>query len=140
MKRHQIYLLLKGLFMPLINVINIIFVRHVRIYIRGTMDNYILDEIVNLGKSLVFGIIVKIIFTSQELRDEAYRQLHYHVIRIPGIFYGYNLVSGYQVIGRLFPKRHKIVRADYLLGYIKVMVIITCIFKFFNLLAQFLGR
>jgi hypothetical protein len=100
------------------------------------MENFSLDELVNWFKRGVLWIIITVIFTSQELRDEAARHFYSGVIRIPGVCYGFNFWKGYQAIGRIFPERAGWVRLDYILGYVKTLILIACVFGLIAIMAK----
>jgi len=103
------------------------------------MDNFTLEVILEFLKRGLLWFIVTILFTSVELKDEVYRQAYSGVIRIPGVCYGSNFVKGYRMIGRLFPVRCWHVRADFILGYLKLVLIMVSIGGLFMILARHLG-
>ncbi len=103
------------------------------------MDNFALDEIVDWFKRGILWFIVSVIFTTKELKDEASRHFYSGVIRIPGVCYGSNVVKGYRAIGQIFPERRRIIRLDYIGGYIKITIIAACIFGIIVLLAEHLA-
>jgi hypothetical protein len=80
------------------------------------------EDIVELFKKMVGWIIINIIFSTRELKDEVIRQLDIRQIRIPGVCYGCNVFKGYRAIGEVFPQRSRIVRLDYILGYVKTIL------------------
>jgi hypothetical protein len=90
------------------------------------MTYFALDDLIDRFKRIVLWIIVKVMFFSSELREEATLQCNSKVIQIPGVFYGLNLIRGYQAIGHRFPARCKAVRTDYILGYVKLTLVIAC--------------
>ncbi len=98
------------------------------------MTYFALDDLIERFKRIVLWVIVKVMFFSSELREEATVQCNSKVILIPGVFYGLNLFRGYQAIGQHFPERCKAVRTDYILGYIKLTLVITCAGVLFFLL------
>lgn len=91
------------------------------------MGDFALDELVGFFKRIVLWVIVKVIFFSQELKDEATKQCYSKIVLVPGVFYGLNMFQGYKAIGQHFPGRCNIVRVDYIMGYIKLTLLITCI-------------
>jgi hypothetical protein len=97
------------------------------------MNNLLLEEIWYLVKRVILWIIINIIFMSRELRTEAYNQLFTGSILIPGVFYGLNLVQGFQSIKKLFPECHRRVQLDYVLGYLKSFLLIACALGLFLL-------
>ncbi len=88
------------------------------------MNNFILDELIDWFKRGILWIIVTVIFTSRELKDEAKSHIYSGVIRIPGVCYGFNPIKGYRAIGQFFPTRSRTVRLDYILGFIKTLLLI----------------
>ena len=96
------------------------------------------DEIVGGIRRCILWIIVKVMFFTQELRYEASEQCNSKKVIIPGCFYGLNLVRGYQAIGQHFPDRCNIIRADYLLGWLKLVLITAFMSIVFFLLWQHL--
>jgi len=92
------------------------------------------DELLNRFKTWVLWIIIKAIFSTRELRKEAAAQCDSRPVQIPGVFYGINIHRGYQAIGEFFPDRCKIIRLDYILGFIKLTLIMACTSIFFFLL------
>lgn len=103
------------------------------------MDNYVLEELIeNIKRGLVW-FIVTVIFTSSELKEEVFRHVYSGVIRIPGVCYGANIIRGYRVIGNLFPRRCHIVRLDFIMGYVKILLIAACVFGLLILLANALA-
>jgi hypothetical protein len=104
------------------------------------MNEFSLDELVHIFKRGILWIIVTIIFTTKELKDEASRHFYSGVIRIPGVCYGFNFLKGYQAIGRLFPGRCWLVRLDYIMGYFKLLLITACVVGLFIIMARIAGR
>ncbi len=100
------------------------------------MDNFVLGEMVELFRRGILWFIVSVIFTTKELKDEAARHVYSGVVRIPGVCYGHNMVKGYRAIGQIFPQRCRIVRLDYIVGYIKIIMIAACITGIIILLAE----
>ncbi len=96
------------------------------------------DEIVGGIRRFILWIIVKVMFFTQELRSEACQQCDSKKVLVPGVFYGLNLIRGYQAIGQHFPERSNIVRADYLLGWLKLVLITTFMCIIFLVLWQHL--
>jgi hypothetical protein len=90
------------------------------------MDYSVLEEIMAWCQKGMLWFMITIIFTSRELRDEASRHLYQGVVRIPGVFYGFNVLRGYSAIGQMFPARSHSVRLDYILGYLKMFLLIIC--------------
>ncbi len=90
------------------------------------MDYSILQEILALCQRGLLWFMITIIFTSRELREEASRHLYLGLVRIPGVFYGFNVLRGYSAIGQLFPDRSHSVRLDYVLGYLKMFLLTAC--------------
>ncbi len=103
------------------------------------MDNFVLDELLDLLKRGLLWFLVSVVFTTKELKEEALRHFYSGVVRIPGVCYGTNLIQGYQAIGKLFPQRHRVVRMDYVLGYIKMLLMTACILGIIVLLIQHKG-
>lgn len=101
------------------------------------MGNFILDEIIDRFKKGILWILVNVIFTTPELKNEAYCHVYSGEVRIPGVCYGSNLVRGYLAIGRLFPGRCWQVRLDFILGYLKLFILLACSVAFFLLMAKF---
>ncbi len=100
------------------------------------MDNFALEELIAWFKRGLLWFIVTFLITTKELRNEAYKQFHYGTISVPGLCYTGNLIKGYQVIGQLFPERCRIVRLDYILGYVKLLLLAIVAFIFIFLLAH----
>jgi hypothetical protein len=101
------------------------------------VDNFTLDELLDWLKRGILWILVTVIFTSRELKDEAQRHLFSGVISIPGVCYGFNPVKGYQAIGQLFPGQSRGIRLDYILGFIKVLLLIACTLGLILLMARY---
>ena len=91
------------------------------------MNDFALDELIGHFKRGILWIIVKIMFFTPELKEEAAAQCKSDVVRIPGAFYGYNVCRGYRAIGKYFPNRCRIVRLDYILGYAKLTLLTACV-------------
>ena len=103
------------------------------------MDNLALDEIILKCKQGILWIITTLIFTSQELRDEAFRHCYSGVVRIPGVFYGVDFIKGYCAIRQHFPGRCGLVRLDYVLGYVKTLILTSCACGLILLMARLVG-
>ena len=99
------------------------------------MYNSLLDELLNLLKCGLLWYLVTVIFTTAELREEAFRHLNSGVVRISGVCYGYNLIQGYRAIGQLFPNRCWAIRLDYILGYVKMLLLCAIAIGFLLLMA-----
>jgi hypothetical protein len=104
------------------------------------MDEFRLDDLVDWFKRGILWVIVTVIFTSAELRDEAARHFYSGVIRIPGVCYGFNFWKGYQAIGQVFPERSGRIRLDYILGYVKILLLIACVFGLIAMMAKISGN
>lgn len=103
------------------------------------MGNFILDEVIDRFKRGILWILCTLIFTVPELKDEAYRHVYSGEVRIPGVCYGSNLVRGYQAIGRLFPVRCRQIRLDFILGYLKLLILLACAVAFLLLMAKYVS-
>ncbi len=104
------------------------------------MEEFPIDELILWFKRGILWILITVIFTSAELKDEASRHFYSGVIRIPGVCYGFNIWKGYQAIGQLFPERCRWVRLDYIFGYIKTLLILACVIGLIALMAKVTGR
>jgi hypothetical protein len=104
------------------------------------MDNFALGELIELFKRGILWIIITVIFTSHELKEEASKHCYSGIISVPGVFYGFNPIRGYQAIGRLFPGRCGMVRLDYILGYVKSLLITACVLGLILLAAKYLHQ
>jgi hypothetical protein len=100
------------------------------------MRNIELEHILEKLKMGIIWILATVIFTTQELRQEAWNHYHKGTVRIPGVCYGYNLIKGYQAISHVFPDRCRAVRLDFVLGYIKMLILLACALSFFLLMAS----
>jgi|WetSurMetagenome_2_1015567.scaffolds.fasta_scaffold480513_2 hypothetical protein len=105
----------------------------------GQMTYFSVDDLLNRFKGIILWIIIKVMFFSSELREEATTQFNSRVVLIPGVFYGLNVFRGYQAIGQHYPDRRTIVRIDYVLGYLKFALIAICTGLFFFLLWKYLA-
>jgi hypothetical protein len=101
-----------------------------------TMYDFMLDELINLVKQGILWFIVTVIFTTKELKQEAFNHLHTGIVRIPGVCYGMNIIRGYRAIGHLYPERCRIVRLDFVWGYLKMALLIACTIGLIMLMAQ----
>ena len=54
------------------------------------MDNFALGEVIDLCKRGILWIIVTVIFTTKELKEKPAQHSLSGIIRIPGVFYGFN--------------------------------------------------
>ena len=95
-----------------------------------------LEEIVDICKRGILWIIVKLVFTTQELKLEAHNHVYSSAIRIPGVFYGLNLIKGYRAIGECFPGRCRMIRWDFILGYSKIFMAVILIGSLFYWLGK----
>jgi hypothetical protein len=100
------------------------------------MEIFSLGALIDGFKRVILWVIVSIIFTTAELKDEASRHICSGVVRIPGVCYGSNLVQGYRAIGKYFPQRCGAVRLDFILGYCKSLLLAACIVGLFLLVAR----
>jgi hypothetical protein len=103
------------------------------------MTYFSLNELLDRCKRIILWIIIKVIFFSSELREEATIQCNSKVVLIPGVFYGLNVFRGYQTIGQHFPDRRNIIRIDYVLGYLKFALIAIFTGSLFFLLWKYSG-
>ncbi len=101
------------------------------------MNNFALEEVFNRFKRGILWLIVTVIFSTRELKNEAFNHFHTGVVLIPGVCYGCNLVKGYQAIGKLFPQRRTVIRLDFILGYVKILLIIASFCGLFIMAAQY---
>ncbi len=104
------------------------------------MNNFAVEELIAWFKRGLLWFLVTFMITTDELKDEAYQQLFSGRVSIPGVCYGLNLIKGYQAIGQLFPQRCRIVRLDFILGYVKLLLLAGLTFIIIFSLAHFAGQ